>query len=375
MKGFKIGSIAGFQISINWSWLVIFALVIYSLALGYFPEKYPRLGDAVYWTIGLLASLLLFGSVLAHELMHSIVARHYGLEIKGITLFIFGGVSQTGAEPQDPKVEFNMAIAGPLMSLLLGIIFQTLTFIERSTGTPSAIVAVTGYLGYINIALAVFNLVPGFPLDGGRVLRAALWRWTGNMERATRYASFIGQGFGYSLMSFGVVSILIFRSGDLGGIWFILIGWFLAGAARNSYDQLLVREALSGVEVRSVMTSDTPSVAPQLSVEDFVHDYLMRHEYSCYPVTEGSEVRGIVSLDEVRRVPKEKWPTTTVSEITRPVDGEQKVEKGDDVWDAMMKLASQDCKRLLVMDDGKLDGTITQENILHLIRTKMRLGM
>lgn len=373
MRGFRLGKIAGFEINIDWSWLIILFLVTYSLAAFYFPQVNPGMATSTNWVMGFIAALLLFASVLVHELMHSVVARRYGIDVKGITLFIFGGMAQTKAEPETPKVEFEMAIAGPATSLALGGGFYLIARLGAGEGWPLPVVAITGYLGLINIVLAVFNMFPGFPLDGGRVLRSGLWAWTNSLEKATRYASYAGQGFGYLLMGFGFFNLLI--GAFIGGLWMIFIGWFLAGAARSSYEQVLFREALSGVEVERVMTTEVPMVEPNVSVDDFVNNYLMREEFSCYPVADGDHILGVVSIDEVRALPRDQWAYTPVRAIVHPVDGEMKVTKEDDAWEALMKLASEDRRRLLVMHNGTLDGTVTQENILRLVRTKMQLGV
>lgn len=373
MRGFRIGKIAGFEINIDWSWLIILFLVTYSLAAFYFPQVNPGMAVSTNWIMGFTAALLLFVSVLTHELTHSVVARRYGIDVKGITLFIFGGMAQTKAEPKTPKVEFEMAIAGPVTSLLLGIGFYLIARLSVAGGWPQPVVAITGYLGLINIVLAVFNMFPGFPLDGGRVLRSGLWAWTKSLEKATRYASYTGQGFGYLLVGFGFFNLL--AGAFIGGIWMILIGWFLAGAAKSSYEQVLFREALSGVEVEHVMNTEVPIVAPDISVDDFVNNYLMKEELSCYPVADGDHVLGIVSIDEVRALPRDQWANTPVRAIAHPVEGEMKVSKDDDAWEALMKLATEDRRRLLVMHNGTLDGTVTQENILRLVRTKLQLGV
>lgn len=373
MRGFRLGKVAGFEISIDWSWLIVLFLVIYSLAAYYFPHNYPGIEPSIAWAISVIAALCLFASVLAHELMHSLVARRYGIEIQGITLFIFGGVSQTKGEPDTPKSEFWMAIAGPLMSVAIGLAFYFLTYVGRAALWSPLVIAVTGYVGWINLILAAFNLVPGFPLDGGRILRAAIWSVTNNLEEATRYASYSGQGFGYLLMGYGVFTMLV--GGLIGGIWLIFIGWFLAGNARSSYEQVVLKQALSGVEVEKVMTEDVPTVPEDITVDTFVHDYLMKEQYPCYPVVEDEQVKGVVSIDEVRSLPREMWQSTKVGDITEPVDDHYLVNKSDDAWDALVRLASEDARRLLVMHDGILDGTVTQENILRLVRMKMQLGM
>lgn len=371
--GFSLGKVLGFQIDVDWSWLFIFGLVVYSLAAGYFPHFYPQFDVATNWIVGVIAAVLLFASVLAHELSHSVVARHYDIDIKGITLFIFGGVSQTKQEPNSAGVEFKMAIAGPLMSVAIAAVFYALGFIGSRTGLMEPIVAVFGYLAFINLALAIFNLIPGFPLDGGRVLRSAIWGGTGDLIQSTRYASYVGQGFGYLLMAFGFWQIL--AGGFIGGLWMVFIGWFLAGAARSSYEQVLLRRALQGIAVREVMTRDVPVVDPQTSLDTFVHDYLLRTDYRYFPVTDGDRVKGMVGIEDVREVPREEWHNVTVDQVAKPVEDECKLSMNDDAWQALAQLAEMDARRLLVMDDDHLEGMVTRDNLFHLVRMRTELGV
>jgi len=373
MGGLRLGRILGFEISIDWSWLFIFFLVVYSLAEGYFPTFYPGFDVATKWGMGILAALLLFASVLVHELSHSIVARNYGAHVKGITLFLFGGVSQTTEEPRSPKEEFAMAIVGPLASFALAVVFYFLGGAGALFGWPPPALAVIGYLAMINMFLGVFNLVPGFPLDGGRVLRSAIWAATGDLEKATRYASASGQFFGYLLMVIGFGNIL--AGNALGGLWLIFIGWFLTGAARSSYQQLKVKQALAGVPVNQVMTTDVPPIHADMPIRRFVDDRLLKHEYSCYPVVDGDEVIGVAGIEEVRRTPSDQWETATVGGIAHRIDGAYEIGLTDDAWDALEKLAAPDVCRLIVMDEGKLKGTVGRESVFRLVRTKMQLGI
>jgi len=371
--GFRLGRILGFTIRVDWSWLLIFVLVVFSLAGGYFPRFYPQFGIATNWLVGMIAAVLLFASVLAHELMHSIVARRGGIDVKEITLFIFGGVSQTKSEPDDPWMEFRMALAGPALSIALAVGFWVLARITALAMGPAPVVALFGYLAFINLILGLFNLAPGFPLDGGRVLRSVIWAVTDDLEKATRFASYAGQAFAYFLIVIGFINI---TSGILfQGLWLVFIGWFLSSAARSGYEQVVVRQALTGMEVRDIMVKDTPSVAPEVTVDHFVHDYLLRHDYSMYPVVEGDVVKGVVGIAEVRKLPKDRWESTPVSDIAYPVDEERKVRKEDDAWQALTQLMTTDGSRLLVMDNGHLDGMVTRENLFHLVQTKMRLGV
>lgn len=371
MGGFKLGKILGFEISVDWSWLLIFFLVVYSLSSGYFPTLY-RFDVATNWIMGVFAALLLFASVLVHELSHSVVARRYGTDVKGIMLFLFGGVSQTSGEPKTANEEFWMAIVGPVTSFVLAGIFYILGGLGDAYGLAKPAVAVLGYLAWINLFLGIFNLVPGFPLDGGRVLRSILWGASGDLNKATMYASYAGQGFGYLLMLFGFFNIL---AGSLiGGLWLIFIGWFLTGAARNSYQQLMIREVLSGVRIEQVMTTDVPSVPSDLSVHQFVDDYLMRHEYSCYPVSQGDEIIGVIGADEVRTVPSLEWDFVRCGEIAHKIDGSYQVKPDDDAWEAVSKLANQEVCRLMVMDENHLQGTVGRDTVFRLIQTKIQLS-
>ena len=373
MGGFRLGKLFGFEINIDWSWLLIFFLVVYSLAAGYYPTVYPGLGQTANWLMGIIAALLLFASVLVHELSHSLVARSYGTEIRGITLFLFGGVSQTAEEPKKASEEFWMAIVGPVTSFALAVFFYMLGDIGLAYRFPAPAVAVFGYLAFINFLLGVFNLVPGFPLDGGRVLRSIIWGSTGDLNKATRYASTSGQIVGYLLMGFGFVNIL--AGALVGGLWLIFIGWFLTGAARSSYQQLQMRQALSGVPVEQVMTTDVPIIPADTSVRSFVDGQLLRNDYSCYPVTSGDNVIGVVGAEEVRAVPSNLWETVTVGEIAHRVDGAYKITKDDDAWNALTKLASENVCRLMVVDGDRLQGTVGRESLFRLVQMKMRLGL
>ncbi|MEN6355535.1 MAG: site-2 protease family protein [Armatimonadota bacterium] len=373
MGGVKLGRLFGFEISIDWSWLLIFFLVVYTLASGYFPHFYPDLDVATSWGMGVLAALLLFASVLVHELSHSVVSRKYGTPVKGITLFLFGGVSQMSDEPKSAREEFWMAIVGPMTSFALAVFFYLLGGIGEGSEWPMPIVAVLGYLAFINLLLGAFNLVPGFPLDGGRVLRSIIWGATNDLTKATQWASYSGQGFGYAMMAFGFFMIL---GGNLiGGLWLIFIGWFLTGAARQSYEQLLIRRALSGVRIDQVMTTDVPEIPAGLSVRQFVDEQLLRHEYSCYPVMADEKVVGVIGAEEVRTVPSNLWNMTRVGDIMHRIDGEYEVTSEDDAWVALTRLSTENVCRLMVVEGDHLKGTVGRDSVFRLIQTKLRLGM
>lgn len=369
----KLGKVLGFEISIDWSWLLIFFLVTYTLALGYFPTFYPTFSPTTDWILGVLAAILLFCSVLVHGLSHSVVARRYGTEVKGITLFLFGGVSQTADEPKSAREEFWMALVGPLASFVLAGIFYLIGSWGVTFDWPRPTVAVLGYLAGINLLLGLFNLVPGFPLDGGRILRSAIWSVTGDLPKATRYASYAGQGFGYALMALGFLGIL--NRNLIGGLWMIFIGWFLVGAARSSYQQVVMRQALSGVRVEQVMTTNVPPVPADLSVRQFVDDMLLHNEFSCYPVVQGDEVIGVIGAEEVRKIPSQNWEFVRVGEVRHHIDDAYEIGVDDDAWEALSKLSDEHVCRLIVVEDNHLKGTVGRESVYRLVQTKMQMGI
>jgi Zn-dependent protease len=280
-------------------------LVAWSLAQGLFPALYEGLPSTTYWWMGLAGVVGLFFSLLFHEMSHSIVARRYGLPIRGITLFLFGGIAEMEEEPANPKTEFLMAIAGPIASGLLAAIFHAVSAIGQAQGLPEAVLGVAQYLALLNGLLAIFNLLPAFPLDGGRVFRAALWYRTGDLRSATRVASRVGAGFGYALMGLGMLNIL--TGNFIGGIWWFLIGLFLRGAAAASYYQLMTRRALEGEPVRRFMARQPITVPPDITVRQFVDDYVYTYYHDLFPVTENDRLLGCVTTHQVKEVPREQW--------------------------------------------------------------------
>ena len=371
----KLGKLLGVPVSIDVSWFVIFALIVYTLAVGYFPQMNPGFSPAMNWLGGVLAGLMLFASVLLHELMHSYVAKRNGIGIGGITLFIFGGVSRLREEPRTPESELKMALAGPATSFALAAVFWVIAIFGGARLLGELGYQVIGYLALINFILGVFNMLPGFPLDGGRVLRAILWGSLNSLDRATRYASYVGQFFGYMFIFVGFAGMLMLRGFFLSGLWLVFIGWFLNNAAQQSYQQLALRKALSGVDVHRVMTSDYPHVDPGMCLDDFVHDYLLRYDYSAFPVTRDDSLVGIVTVNEIRDVPREKWGEMSVEEVAGPPEEERVIDENDDAFDALMHMAEGNVGRLLVMHDGKLKGMVTQDSIINIVRTKLQLGM
>jgi Zn-dependent protease/CBS domain-containing protein len=367
----QIAKIGGIAINIHVSWILIFILITWTLAGSYFPQNYPNWSLALYWTIGLATSILFFVSVLLHELAHSFVARARGLPVQDITLFIFGGVAQIGEEPETPATEFVMALVGPLSSIVLGAVFGAVWFLASPINEPLA--ALGAYLAFINVILGVFNMIPGFPLDGGRVLRSILWQATGNLQRATRWASLVGQGVAYLFILAGIWQIF---TGDwVGGLWIAFIGWFLDNAASSSYRQLTVRNLLAGHKVREVMSRECPEVDAGLTLDRLISEHMLPLGTRCFPVIEGGLLRGLLTLHNIRGVPQERWGTTTVEQVMTPLQELKKVGPDVELWTAMQNMTEEGVNQLPVMDDGQLLGMLGRDNIVSFIRIKGELGI
>ena len=362
----------GFAVRVDASWLFVAFLITWSLAIGYFPYKYPYLPAADYWWMGIVSALGLFGSIVVHEFSHSLVARQYGLPMKGITLFIFGGVAEMGDEPRDAKTEFLMAIAGPITSILIGVMFYA---IYRAGGAswPIPVAGVVAYLAWINWLLAAFNLIPAFPLDGGRVLRSALWRWKGNLNRATRVASRIGSGFGILLMVLGVWQL--FTGNFIAALWWFMLGLFLRGAAQSSYQQLIIRQALGGEPVSHLMKTDPVTVTPDLSIEDLVEGYIYKKHFKMFPVVPaGSEkLAGCVSTKEVKRVPREEWRQHAVREVLQPCSKDNTISPDTDAVEAPARISKTGQSRLMVVDRDRLVGVLALKDLTGFLASKLEL--
>lgn len=368
----KIFRLFGFEVRIDASWLIIAALLTWSLAIGIFPQRYPDLGLAEYWWMGVAGTLGLFGSVVIHELFHSLVARRNNLPMKGITLFIFGGVAQMGGEPASPRVEFLMAIAGPLASVGLGCIFYGLYRAGQNSLLPDTL-GVLGYLAWINWILAAFNLIPAFPLDGGRILRAALWHYKRDLRRATRIASSIGSGFGLLLMAFAVFSL--FEGNFIGAVWYFMIGMFLRGASQMSYQQLLIRTALQGEPIRRFMTTAPVTVTPGMSIEQLVDDYVYKYHYKMFPVVTDSErhLAGCISTKDVTNIPRQEWPQHKVEEVLKPCSIENTVPPDADALAVLSKMNESGVSRMLVADKDRLLAIVSLKDLLNFIASKLEL--
>lgn len=370
MRGaIRLGRILGIPIGVNYTWFVALWLLTWSLARSYYPRTFPGFLPSTYVMMGLVSALLLFGSVVIHELGHAVAARRYGIRTRAIVLFLFGGVAQIAKEPPTPASELVVAAAGPATSFLLGGLF----WILRAVTTGSALGAIIAYLAGINAALAVFNLVPGFPLDGGRMLRALLWRVTGSLERATRVASRSGQIVAIGLIALGVLGV--FMGNVTGGLWLVLIGWFMDTGAQASYQHVLLREALGGVRVGDIMSREVHSVDPALTLDQVVADYFLRFKHGGFPVVWGDRLLGIITLHDVKEVPKERRAATTVRDAMTPLSSLRTVRPTTSAYDAFARMAQGAIGRLVVVDEGEdLVGILTRSDLLHLIRIRTELG-
>lgn len=370
-KRFNILSIAGFNIGIDISWFFIAILLSWTLAVGYFPVNYPHLTSAAYWIMGILGMLGLFVCIVLHELGHAIVAKHYDLPISQITLFLFGGVAEIKKEPTSPKVEFLMAIAGPIVSFLLALILYFLTRIGLQFGWPIAVRGVTAYLALINLLLALFNLIPAFPLDGGRVFRALLWWWKKNLAWATRISALVGSGFGFSLIFLGIFNFMI--RNFLAGFWLIILGWFLHRAASSMQTQFYVGKELEGEKVSKFMKIDPISVPPDISIKEFVDQYVYTSHHHLYPVTKERKLLGYISLQEVKSLAHAEWEKTPVSAIMVRNTQFQIVSPETSALQALELIQQTYLPILFVVENDHLVGILTAQDLFKLISLKLEL--
>ena len=370
-RGITLFTVRGIQIKLDYSWFIIFFLVLFSLSSGYFPQAYPDQPMGVYWLTGLLASLLFFASVITHELAHSFMSLRSGIKIHEITLFIFGGLARLSEEADDPKTEFKIAVVGPLTSFLLAGLFWLIR-LAVAGDQPSIVVEMFGYLAWINIALGVFNLIPGFPLDGGRLLRAFWWWKTGSVIDATRVASDWGKGLALVLMVFG--GLQIFAGSLIGGLWLIFIGMFLRGMADAGYRELLLKQSLGRTRVEQFMSRDIISAAPDLAVKNLISDYFLRYGHREFPVRNNGAVRGIVSLASVKDLSAEEQSAKTVGEVMAPIDPGRVVAPDTPVSEALRKMTEERVGRLWVMRGQEIMGMITQADVFRFLEIRSALA-
>jgi Zn-dependent protease/CBS domain-containing protein len=360
----RVARVAGIEVRVDSSWVVVALLITYSMYLRA-SILYPELSGGGAVVLGIGATVLFFGSVLVHELAHALVAQARGIRVQDITLFLFGGATRAKVESRGPGDEFLIALVGPATSGLLAGLFGIVAGLGREL-LSAPLAGTLGYLAWTNLLLAGFNLVPGFPLDGGRLLRAVIWKATGSLARATRVASVAGQGVGWLLVAAGVAWLL---AGDLaGGIWFAFIGWFLVQAARSSYQDLQLQQLLGGVEAEDVMAADLVRIPPELSLQDAVDDYFMRYDHGAFPVEEQGRTIGLLTLRGVRRVPREQWPTHRVRDHMVPLSDQVVVAPDARLDGVLGKLQDGETGRVLVAQDGEVVGIITPSDLTRWLR-------
>ncbi|MGH7970572.1 MAG: M50 family metallopeptidase, partial [Limisphaerales bacterium] len=342
-----------------------------SLARGIFPASVEGLPPATYWWMGVAGALGLFLSIVLHEFGHSVVARRFGIPMNGITLFIFGGVAEMGDEPPSPKSELLMAIAGPITSVVLGGIAYGLRRLSDAWAWPIESTVILAYLSWINFALAAFNLIPAFPLDGGRVLRSILWGVRGNVVSATRIASAIGTGFAFLLIFWGIVSFVF--GNFIMGVWWVILGLFIQRVSRASYDRIRVREVLQGETVRHFMHRDLITVPPSISVKELVDNYVYRYYFKTFPVVDHDRLMGCVDLTRLKEVPRQEWEHRTAETVASPCSSENTIAPDAAATKALSAMSRNQLGRLLVVDHERLVGIITLKDLLGFLSRKMEL--
>ncbi|MHB0856813.1 MAG: site-2 protease family protein [Anaerolineae bacterium] len=382
-SGFSIGRFFGINVRIDWSWLFIFILVTWNLATV-FGQLHADWGGALQWVLAATASLLFFLSVLAHELAHSLVARSRGIPVRNITLFLFGGVSNIQREPKTPAGEFYMAVVGPLTSLIIGAALLVLAsvggLISGGPLDPRGLLARTNplatlvlWLGSINILVGLFNLIPGFPLDGGRILRSILWAATKSLRTATRWATWVGQAIAWLLIVAGIAmafgaTLPVLGGGFVNGLWLAFIGWFLNSASTQSYQQMVIRDVLEGVCVRDIMRANPPTIPSNVSVGTLVHERVMTSDDYAFPVVDGDRLMGIVTLDDVRGRPRNEWETTLVRDIMTPLTDLVVAAPDEDAAEAMDRLVQRDVRQLPVLEQGSLIGLLRRRDLMRYLQ-------
>jgi len=359
----SLGKIFGIPVRVDYSWFLVLILFTWTFAVGYYPSEFKNWSTTEYWVVGAITAIMLFGSVLLHELGHSLVALRYKIPVRNITLFIFGGISQISEEPVSAISEFWITIAGPIVSFGLAGIFALLTFI---TSGFAPLFAIIKYLAYINVILGLFNLIPGFPLDGGGVLMSIVWGITHNRHRALLIASGVGSFFAYLFIVYGVFQL--FGGNVVNGLWVAFIGWFLVTASRGQVIQERVKGLLSGHKASEVMSQGYTIVQSDTTLQALVDDHILASSRRSFIVEKGEEVVGLLTLHHLRDVPKEQWPTTTVAQVMIPCSQWKQIGLDTELWDAMQEMDRDGVNQLPVMTDGRIEGMLTREDIISYLR-------
>ena len=365
-----LGRILGISIGLDYSWFVIFALLTWMLADSYFPAEFKNWPSLLYWFTGAVTAVMLFVSVLLHELGHSVVALRYKIPVRSITLFLFGGVAQIGAEPPSAIAEFLIASAGPLVSLTLAVFFYA---VQPLVGGIEPLLGLAKYLAYINLALVLFNLIPGYPLDGGRVFRAIVWAITGNMRRSTLIAANVGRFFAFLFIFIGVWQM--FDGNFTGGLWIAFIGWFLDNAASAQVQQVMVQGLLAGHRVSQAMSTHCATVPADLTLQDLVDEHILGSGQHCFLVNRGDDTVGLMTLDRVKEVPRPKWSTTRAGQVMLPLEQLKSIDPDNELWAALQKLDRNGVNQLPVTRDHDVVGMLSREDVISFLRTLQELGI
>ncbi len=365
----KVGRLFGVDVRLHYTWFFIFVLLSWSLAWGYLPVGYPGQSDTFYWGVGAVSAAMLFVSVLIHEVAHSVVAQRYKIKVNSITLYFLGGVSETAEEAHTPDAELRMAAAGPLTSVALGVLFYS-AFALGGAALPAAVVAVLEYAGYINIVLAAFNLIPAFPMDGGRVLRGIVWGRSKDVLSSTRTVTNISRAISFIFIGLGLLDTIYYS--DLSGIWLLFIGLFISSSAQASMNETRVTQALTGVTVGEMMTKDVKTVEPGLTLQQLQDYALTPTKHHGFPVVKDGELVGLVTDEDVRRVSPELWDERRVEQVMKGMKGLVTVGPGDAAVDALIKMAKAGVGRLPVVEGGKLVGIVTRSDFARVIQERLK---
>ena len=367
---FRVARVFGIDIEIHFSWLVILGILAWALSEGFFPTQYEGWATSTYWIVGTISAVLLFLTVLIHELAHALVALRKGLEVPRITLFIFGGVSHLGRQPRTAGEEFFISAAGPLTSVLVAVVTAGLAWFFSTRNEQAE--AVFTYLAFVNVLLAIFNTLPGFPLDGGRVLRSIVWKKTGSFRRATRVAGAVGQAFGYGIIVLGL--LLFFTGNTFNGIWFALIGWFLLTAARAESGSLQLDAMLAGLTARDVMREEWVSVSPAASIQDVVDDHMLSGAERCVIVAREGAVLGLLTVSDVRKVSRDEWRNTPAQRVMTPRDQIVTVIPDARAVEVMRLLADKSLNQVPVIDAGRMIGLVTRRELVDRVKLTEQIG-
>lgn len=371
-NSFKLIKVLGIPIYIHYTWFIVFSLVVWTLAIGYFPQMGPYYTPLTRWIMAFVAAFILFTSILLHELSHSFIAQRHGIKIKSITLFVFGGIAHMIGESRTPRAEMKIAAAGPTLSFFISAMFWLIAYYYKRGMAASPVLAVAQFLAYTNMVLAIFNLIPGFPLDGGRILRAIIWERTGNLNKATLITSRIGKGFAIFLIVMGFWNIL--QGIFINGLWLIFIGIFLQQAAEEGYRQTLLHRALSSVKVRDIMVSPVIVVDDYMTLDSVVNEFFFRYRFNSFPVVSNNTLAGIISIHDVKDVEKERWSSIVVKDVMYPDLPEFTISPESGAAEALDRMVEKQRGRLVVVEDGKITGIISQRDIIQMLKLKADLG-